>query len=128
MADTATFTCIDAEHPWPWLEAFPEYAASFFNGRDEDSEALLRCVFAAPVAILFGKSGLGKSSLLQAGLFPRLRKERLLPVYVRLSHDMHAAGVSEQIARQFHAQLKASLLKAYAGIAQHIQNTASESL
>ncbi len=66
---------IDDEHPWPWLDAFPESAARFFNGRDEDAEALLRCVLAAPVAVLFGKSGLGKSSLLQAGLFPSLRAE-----------------------------------------------------
>ena len=50
---------IDAEHPWPWLNAFPEYAAQFFNGRDQDSEALLRCVLAAPVTVLLGKSGLG---------------------------------------------------------------------
>ncbi|HBV21634.1 MAG TPA: hypothetical protein DEF07_07950, partial [Nitrosomonas sp.] len=128
MTDTSTFVRIDAEHPWPWLDAFPEYAASFFHGRDEDSEALLRCVFAAPVTVLFGKSGLGKSSLLQAGLFPRLRQERLLPVYVRLNHGTHAPGVSEQITRQFHAQLKASLPQAYDGIAQHIQNAASEPL
>ncbi|SFK13040.1 hypothetical protein SAMN05216302_100156 [Nitrosomonas aestuarii] len=128
MTDTPAIARIDAEHPWPWLDAFPEYAATFFNGRDEDSAALLRCVFAAPVTVLFGKSGLGKSSLLQAGLFPRLRKERLLPVYVRLNHGDHAAGVSEQITRQFHAQLKASLPQAYAGLTQHMQNTASESL
>ena len=91
---------IDAEHPWPWLEAFPEYAAAFFNGRDEDAEALLRCVLAAPATVLFGKSGLGKSSLLQAGLFPWLRKERLLPIYVRLAHESSSASASEQIARR----------------------------
>jgi WD40 repeat protein len=91
---------IDAEHPWPWLEAFPEYAARFFNGRDDDANVLQRCVLAAPVTVLFGKSGLGKSSLLQAGLFPLLRKERLLPVYIRINHDLNAAPVSEQIAKR----------------------------
>ena len=79
---------IDTEHPWPWLEAFPEYAARFFNGRDDDASALQRCVLSAPVTVLFGKSGLGKSSLLKAGLFPLLRKERLLPVYIRINHDI----------------------------------------
>jgi len=97
---------IDAEHPWPWLEAFPEYAAAFFNGREEDAEALLRCVLAAPVTVLFGKSGLGKSSLLQAGLFPGLRKERLLPVYVRLVHESVSACASEQIARRLEEELR----------------------
>ena len=36
--------------------------------------------------MLYGQSGLGKSSLLQAGLFPRLRADGWLPVYIRLSH------------------------------------------
>jgi WD40 repeat protein len=97
---------IDAGHPWPWLEAFPEYAAAFFNGRDEDAEALLRCVLAAPATVLFGKSGLGKSSLLQAGLFPGLRKERLLPVYVRLAHETGSACAAEQIARRLEEEIR----------------------
>jgi hypothetical protein len=97
---------IDAEHPWPWLEAFPEYAAAFFNGRDEDAKALLLCVLAAPATVLFGKSGLGKSSLPQAGLFPELRKERLLPVYVRLVHERGSVCASEQIARRLEEEIR----------------------
>ena len=97
---------IDAEHPWPWLEAFPEQAARFFNGRDADADALQRCVLSAPVTVLFGKSGLGKSSLLQAGLFPLLRKERLLPVYIRINHDINAAPVSEQIAKRWQEEIQ----------------------
>lgn len=99
-------TMIDAEHPWPWLEAFPEYAACFFNGRDEDALALLRCIQALPVTVLFGKSGLGKSSLLQAGLFPLLRKERLLPIYVRLTHEKDAVSASEQIAKRLQEEIQ----------------------
>ena len=37
--------------------------------------------------MLFGLSGLGKSSLLQAGLFPRLRAEQYFPVYIRLDYS-----------------------------------------
>ena len=57
----------------------------------------LRCcwnhVLDAPVTVLFGRSGLGKTSLLRAGLFPLLRdpsphlsltRIHYLPVYVRL--------------------------------------------
>ena len=125
MTETQSFLPrIDAEHPWPWLDAFPEYAEAFFNGRDEDKEALLRCVFAVPATVLFSKSGLGKSSLLQAGLFPLLRKERLLPIYVRLNHDEHAPGLSEQLARQFHAQLKEHLPHAHNKIVPDIANEA----
>lgn len=101
---TASFK-IDAEHPWPWLDAFPEYAERFFNGRDDEKAALFRCVLSAPVTVLFGKSGLGKSSLLQAGLFPQLRGERLLPVYVRLLHDQNAPEICAQLAKRFSEEI-----------------------
>ncbi|ESS72701.1 hypothetical protein MGMO_50c00170 [Methyloglobulus morosus KoM1] len=105
----ADLLVIDQEHPWPWLEAFPEQASDFFNGRDDDTEALLRCVLAAPVSVLFSKSGIGKSSLLQAGLFPRLRSERFLPVYVRLSHEKNSASASEQIAKRLQEEIQGRL-------------------
>jgi len=97
----ADASSLDAEHPWPWLEAFPESAQAFFNGRDQEKAALLRCVLSAPVTVLFGKSGLGKSSLLQAGLFPGLRAQRLLPVYRRIDHDANAADLSAQLAKRW---------------------------
>ena len=37
----------------------------------------------APVTVLYGRSGLGKTSLLRAGLFPLLRERDFLPIYVR---------------------------------------------
>ncbi|MDS4014332.1 MAG: hypothetical protein RKP46_08240, partial [Candidatus Accumulibacter sp.] len=88
---------IDRENPWPWLEPFDEAAAAFFNGRDDDSLALERYLLSGPASVLFGKSGLGKTSLLQAGLFPRLRRQRLLPVLVRLDHGDEAPAALAQI-------------------------------
>jgi hypothetical protein len=58
----------DAGNPWPGLAAFTEAAKDSFNGRDAEAEELLRRVTTAPLTVLFGKSGLGKTSLLQAGL------------------------------------------------------------
>ena len=50
-------------------------------------EELLGRVRRRGLAVLFGQSGLGKTSLVQAGLFPRLREERLLPVWIHLAHQ-----------------------------------------
>lgn len=94
---------IDRDNPWPWLDPFPEEAAKYFNGRDEDAERLLGLVFAAPVTLLFGKSGLGKSSLLRAGLFPRLRRERRLPIWHRLRFD--GESISAQLAARLAEEL-----------------------
>ena len=71
----ATRAHIDEENPWPGLSAFDEAAERFFNGRAQETAALRRLVAQGPLTVLFGASGLGKTSLLQAGLFPLLRRE-----------------------------------------------------
>ncbi len=74
-------------NPWLGLASYTEAAQASFYGRDDEAEELLRRVSNARLAVLFGKSGLGKSSLLQAGLFPRLRRNNILPVYLRLQFE-----------------------------------------
>ena len=98
---------IDRNNPWPWLDPFTEKAESFFNGREDDSAALQRCVLSGAATVLFGKSGLGKTSLLQAGLFPLLRKSGLLPVLVRLEHGSASPTAAAQIRACLHKECMA---------------------
>jgi tetratricopeptide (TPR) repeat protein len=56
-----------------------------FYGRDEEINMLFHRVCAARLLVLFGKSGLGKTSLLQAGVYPKLRERHMLPIPVRLN-------------------------------------------
>lgn len=51
----------------------------------------------APLTVLFGSSGLGKSSLLQAGLFPAVRQQNVLPVYIRLDFVSRHADLTAQV-------------------------------
>jgi WD40 repeat protein len=88
---------LDRDNPWPGLESFEENARDYFHGREGESEDLLRRVADAPLTVLFGKSGLGKTSLLKAGLFPRLREKHFLPVHVRLDIRPEAPGLTEQL-------------------------------
>ena len=83
---------LDAENPWPGLMPFTEATQAFFHGRDTEAAELLRRVRRDRLTILFGQSGLGKTSLLCAGLFPRLRAADFLPVYLRL--DWTTARIS----------------------------------
>jgi hypothetical protein len=69
--------------PWPGLDAFSEALQAFFFGRAAETEELYRRIRGETVTLLFGQSGLGKTSLLRAGLTPRLRAA-FLPVFVRL--------------------------------------------
>lgn len=56
-----------------------------FFGRRRESEQLYLRVLSVPLLVQFAKSGLGKTSLLQASLFPRLRQKPFLPVMVRFN-------------------------------------------
>jgi WD40 repeat protein len=105
--DPAAQVVVDADNPWPGLDFFAEKSRAFFHGRDAEADLLLTMVRHRLLTVLYGQSGLGKSSLLQAGLFPRLRADGWLPVYVRLSHTdadgLGGKGTSALIAqtRQF---------------------------
>ena len=101
----AANTSINAQNPWPGLSAFDEEAERFFNGRDAESAELLRLVGQAPLTVLFGKSGLGKTSLMQAGLFPRLRQQNIFPVYVRLDVRDRSAPLIERAAAALQTEI-----------------------
>ena len=54
------------------------------DGWEEEKAELRRLIQQDTLTVLFGKSGLGKTSLLMAGVFPLLRQDGILPVYVRI--------------------------------------------
>jgi hypothetical protein len=56
-----------------------------FFGRSQEIDTLFHRIGATRLLVLFGKSGLGKTSLLQAGVFPRLRERAMFPLPVRLN-------------------------------------------
>ena len=88
---------VDRENPWPGLAAYEEGDSDLFKGRDEEIAAVLRRIVREDVTLLWGFSGLGKTSLLRAGLFPRLREADIFPVYIRLCYA-HASDGREAAA------------------------------
>jgi hypothetical protein len=88
---------VDRDNPWPGLAPFTEEQSGFFHGRDEEIRALTRLMERKALTVLFGQSGLGKSSLLQAGVFPRLRATSFCPIYIRLDHSAGAPPPTEQV-------------------------------
>jgi WD40 repeat protein len=88
---------VNAENPWPGLAAFQEVDCAFFRGRRVETEELFRRVLRERLTVLFGLSGLGKTSLLQAGLFPLLPAENILPVPIRLDYSPSRRPLIEQI-------------------------------
>lgn len=99
MKTPAPIATVDAQNPWLGLVSFTEETRGYFHGREEEAAELGRRVQRKLLTVLFGQSGLGKTSILQAGLVPRLRPEGFCPVYVRLDYDPHSPPPAEQIKR-----------------------------
>lgn len=101
---------LDPENPWLGLFSYTEETRAYFHGRDDETGELARRVQRKLLSVLFGQSGLGKTSLLRAGLVPRLRAEGYCPVYVRVVYAPDSPSPSEQIKE---AILKASTEAGY---------------
>ncbi len=94
-----TSPAVDDRHPWLGLASFTEETRDYFYGREEEVAELARRVQRKLLTVLFGQSGLGKTSILRAGLVPRLRGHGYCPVYVRIAYSADAPEPGEQIKR-----------------------------
>ena len=59
--------------PYPGADAFSEDRSPYFHGRDADADRLLSAVLDSHIVLLSGAASIGKTSLVHAGLLPRLR-------------------------------------------------------
>jgi hypothetical protein len=73
--------------PYKFLNYYEPKDADIFCGRDTESQIVARLVVSHRLLILFGASGAGKTSLLLAGVLPRLVSEDYRYVYVRALDD-----------------------------------------
>lgn len=88
--------------PYKGLQPYTEADRAFFFGRERDSEIIASNLYAAPLTVLYGESGVGKSSVLLAGVVPLLRQTPNVAVVVfRRWQDA-----------QFLSMLKAEVLRA----------------
>jgi hypothetical protein len=90
-------TTVDESNPWLGLASFTEETRAYFFGREEEVAELARRVQRKLLTLLFGQSGLGKTSILRAGLAPRLRAQGYCPIYVRIDYAREAPEPAEQI-------------------------------
>lgn len=65
----------ELHHRYPGIKPFTTAERNLFFGREKDIQDLYSLIFIKQTIVLYGKSGYGKSSLLNAGVIPRLQEE-----------------------------------------------------
>ena len=75
------------ERPYRGIKTFTEEYKDSFYGRKLQVEELNRLIQNNRLTVIYGKSGIGKSSLINAGLIPALRKSFFLPILIRIRFD-----------------------------------------
>jgi len=108
---------VDARNPWLGLASFTEETREYFYGREDEVAELARRVQRKLLTVLFGQSGLGKTSILRAGLVPRLRGQGYCPVYVRIDYARAAPEPAEQIKQAIARTARRSGQWTQAGVA-----------
>ncbi|MES2127015.1 MAG: hypothetical protein V4463_07060 [Pseudomonadota bacterium] len=108
---------VDAQRPWLGLDSFSEATRSYFHGREEEVAELARRVQRKLLTVLFGQSGLGKTSILRAGIVPLLRTQGYCPVYVRVDYGPDAPPADRQIKQAIMQATAASGHWSQAGVA-----------
>ena len=90
-----------AEHlqqsPWKGLNYYLEEDQALFFGRDREIQEFVKFIDRDVLTILFATSGIGKTSLLRAGVLPLLRSSGKFPVVVRLLYGEGLPSPQEQL-------------------------------
>jgi hypothetical protein len=77
----------DQRNRYPGAQPFSDndFSRRVFFGRGSAARMLADKILANRMVIVYARSGLGKTSLLQAGVAPRLREEDHLPLFARVN-------------------------------------------
>ena len=85
---------LDKKHnPWLGLESYQENQIIF--GRNEEIEDLTQRVLNDIDTIVYGKSGIGKTSVINAGVLPIVRENGFIPVVLRLDHSNNKSYINQ---------------------------------
>lgn len=77
------------QSPFKFLDAFRAEDKGQFFGREQETEELFHIVSKAPLSLLYGLSGTGKTSLIQCGLASHFKESTWLPIFIRRQENIN---------------------------------------
>jgi hypothetical protein len=103
VANSATEVETEFLRRYPGTRPFKDNEAErvIFTGREAEIAELVRSVISNRLFVLYSKSGIGKTSLLNAGLFPELRARGYAPLSVRFE-PANSADAPAIVAKLVH--------------------------
>lgn len=84
-------TCKKNRYPGAQPFSDDDLSHRVFFGREDAARLLTDKILANQLVVVYGRSGLGKTSLLNAGLAPLLRAEGYLPLFLRVNDTKKGA-------------------------------------
>ncbi len=76
-------------YPFKFLDAYEKKDTDIFFGRDEEVEALYQMTYQSDILLVYGGSGTGKTSLINAGLAGRFQAHDWLALTIRRGNNLN---------------------------------------
>ncbi len=97
---------LENDRPFLGLRSYEEKNKSQFGGRDREIKELYKLIDNFGLTVVFGKSGIGKTSLIKAGLMPELRRNFYFPIYARIDYSSKTPALQQLKERAFRQMRK----------------------
>lgn len=77
--------------PYKYLDYYTSADADLFFGREKETQMIVGEILSSRLLVLFSRSGSGKTSLINAGVVPELKRLGYETLYVRFESDPFAS-------------------------------------
>jgi len=81
---------VSTVHPFKFLDSYTKEDRAIFFGREQELEDIYRKFYKSRILLVYGKSGTGKSSIVNCGLVSRIPPEDILIIH---PHDAGIKGI-----------------------------------
>ena len=106
--NSITMELVSPPHsPFKFLDAYQKEDISYFFGRSSDIDQLYQLVCGASCLLVYGYSGVGKTSLIRCGLVNRFRLSNWLDIHIRRGNNINNSlqqAISEQLIDETYSQ------------------------
>jgi len=80
--------------PFKFLDSYTLEDRNIFFGREKEIEEIFRMLYSGKLILVYGRSGTGKSSIVNCGLLSRIPREDIFSINIRCGRKAHGNFIS----------------------------------